>query len=123
LKRTADTTVVVKDTHTLVIGGLISDQISSGTSGVPCLADIPGLGWLFKSFQKSTTKTNLFIFITPHVIENPEEAERISGQRQIDMQKRQEGVMKEGAIKMYEEPVPEMPESETQDEAPKFRFD
>lgn len=118
LKRTAETTVVVKDTHTLVIGGLISDQISSGTSGVPCLADIPGLGWLFKSYQRTTAKTNLFIFITPHVIETPEEAEKISGQRQIDMQKRQEGV-----IKMYEKPEPGAPESEAQDGNPKFRFD
>jgi type II secretory pathway component GspD/PulD (secretin) len=60
----------------------------------------------------------LFIFITPHVIETPEEAEKISGQRQIDMQQMQEGV-----IKMYEKPEPGAPESEVQDGNPKFRFD
>ena len=100
LKRTADTTVVVKDTHTLVIGGLISDQISSGTAGVPCLSDIPGMGWLFKSFQQARNKTNLFIFITPHVLETPEEADRLS-------EERREGItqMQGGAIKLYERPV------------------
>jgi general secretion pathway protein D len=100
LKRTADTTVVVKDTHTLVIGGLISDQISGGTAGVPCLSDIPGMGWLFKSFQQARNKTNLFIFITPHVLESPEEADRLSKERR-------EGItqMQGGAIKLYDRPV------------------
>jgi len=107
LKRSADTTVVVKDTNTLVIGGLISDQIDTGTSGVPCLSNIPGLGWLFKSFSRAGNKTNLFIFLTPHVLESAEEADRLSDERRQGMTQ-----MQEGAIKLYDRPVPEGGESE-----------
>ncbi len=99
LKRTADTTVVVQDKHTVVIGGLVGDQISRGTSGVPCLGDIPGLGWLFKSYSRSQSKTNLFIFITPHVIESPAEAEKIQKEKMGHIERVEEGV-----IKMYEKP-------------------
>ena len=99
LKRTADTTVVVQDKHTVVIGGLVGDQISRGTSGVPCLGDIPGLGWLFKSYSRSQSKTNLFIFITPHVIESPAEAEKIQKEKMGHIERVEEGV-----IKMYKKP-------------------
>ena len=47
-KRSASTTVVVKDRETMVIGGLIRDNVTSSTSKVPFLGDIPILGWLFK---------------------------------------------------------------------------
>ncbi len=107
LKRTAETTVVVKDKYTLVIGGLVGDQISRGTSGVPCLSSIPGLGWFFKSYTRSRAKTNLFIFITPHVLETPEEAKKISDDRRSGIKKLQEGV-----IKMYKEPTPDMGDPE-----------
>ncbi|MBW2109370.1 MAG: type II secretion system secretin GspD [Deltaproteobacteria bacterium] len=99
LKRTADTTVVVKDSQTLVIGGLVGDQISRGTSGVPCLADIPGLGWLFKSVTRTRAKTNLFIFVTPHVLETPEEARKISDEKRKSMKRVEDGV-----IKLYHKP-------------------
>lgn len=99
LKRTADTTVVVKDSQTLVIGGLVGDQISRGTSGVPCLADIPGFGWLFKSVTRTRAKTNLFIFVTPHVLETPEEAQKVSEEKQKSMKRVEDGV-----IKLYNKP-------------------
>jgi len=47
-KRTIETTVIVKDTHTVVIGGLIDDSLSETEYKVPCLGDIPLLGYLFK---------------------------------------------------------------------------
>ncbi len=52
-KRSAKTSIVVKDKETVVIGGLIQDQDTDTDSKVPFLGDIPGLGWLFKS----TTQT------------------------------------------------------------------
>ena len=76
-KRTVETTVVVKDGHTVVIGGLIDDRFSQNDSKVPCLGDIPGLGWLFKTENRSREKTNLYFFLTPHVVENPAEAQSI----------------------------------------------
>lgn len=73
LKRTANTTVVVYNEETVVIGGIIGQDTSSGEYKVPILGDIPLLGWLFKSRGEYQDKTNLFIFITPHIVENPAE--------------------------------------------------
>ena len=101
LKRSADTTVVVRDRHTIVIGGLVGDQISRGTSGAPCLGNIPLLGWLFKSKSRNQTKTNLFVFLTPHIIENPGEAKKIYQEKMDNIETAEEGV-----IKMYQKPLP-----------------
>jgi len=72
---------VVKDRQTMVIGGLIRDNITSSTSKVPFLGDIPILGWLFKSKTTSVDKTNLMIFITPYIINNEEEAGDLARQK------------------------------------------
>lgn len=77
LKRTIDTTVLVKDKSTIVIGGLIDNQVSVSEWKVPFLGDIPLLGWLFKSEGKSTEKTNLYIFLTPVVVKSAEEAKTL----------------------------------------------
>ena len=73
-KRSASTTVVVKDRETMVIGGLIRDNVTSATMKVPLLGDIPILGWLFKYKTTKVEKTNLMIFITPYVIKSEAEA-------------------------------------------------
>jgi general secretion pathway protein D len=77
LKRTVDTTVIVRDNQTIVIGGLIDDTTTNNETQVPVLGDIPILGWLFRNTSETTVKTNLYIFITPRVIENPAEAESV----------------------------------------------
>ncbi len=69
-KRSATTTVVVRDRQTMVIGGLIRDKVNSTTSKVPLLGDIPILGWLFKYNTTTVQKVNLMIFITPYIIKN-----------------------------------------------------
>jgi general secretion pathway protein D len=71
--RTADTTVIVHNEETVVIGGMIGQDTTTGEYKVPLLGDIPVLGWLFKSQSNSQEKTNLYIFITPHIVENPAE--------------------------------------------------
>jgi general secretion pathway protein D len=77
-KRSASTTVVVKDRQTMVIGGLIRDNVTSSTSKVPWLGDIPLLGWLFKSKTTNVDKANLMIFITPYIIKGEDEAADIT---------------------------------------------
>jgi len=77
-KRSASTTVVVKDRQTMVIGGLIRDNLNTTTSKVPFLGDIPILGWLFKYKTTRMEKTNLMIFITPYIIKNEDEATEIT---------------------------------------------
>ncbi len=100
-KRMAQTTVIVRDANTVVIGGLIGDETSTTDYKVPCLGDIPLVGWLFKGTSKERQKTNLFIFLTPRIIENPAEARKIylDKKDQIDR-------IKEGVIKLHEKPKP-----------------
>jgi general secretion pathway protein D len=77
-KRSASTTVVVKDKQTMVIGGLIRDNVTSSTSKVPLLGDIPILGWLFKYKTTKVEKVNLMIFITPYIIKNESDSQEIT---------------------------------------------
>ncbi len=77
-KRAATTTVVVKDRETMVIGGLIRDNVTSSESKVPFLGDIPLLGWLFKNKTTSVDKVNLLIFITPYIIKSEDDAADIT---------------------------------------------
>jgi len=69
-KRSAKTSVVVKDKETVVIGGLIQDNEQETVSKVPFLGDIPLLGWLFKTKSKTRNKTNLMILLTPHIVKD-----------------------------------------------------
>lgn len=78
-KRSAKTSVLVKDKDTVVIGGLIQDQDTVTDNKVPFLGDIPYLGWLFKSTSKERTKTNLLIVLTPRIIRGAEELAEVSG--------------------------------------------
>jgi general secretion pathway protein D len=77
-KRSASTTVVIKDHETMVIGGLIRDNVTTAERKVPFLGDIPILGWLFKYRNTKVEKTNLMIFITPYIIKNEQDAAEIT---------------------------------------------
>lgn len=66
--RSASTTVVAKSGQTVVIGGLISDTSTQQRSTVPYLDNVPVLGNLFRSDKNSTSKINLLIFLTPHIV-------------------------------------------------------
>jgi general secretion pathway protein D len=94
LKRTVDTTVIIKDEQTIVIGGLIDDTTTGSENQVPALGDVPLLGWLFRNKSKDSVKTNLYIFITPRVIKNPEDAMRV-----YEGKKEHIDTIKEGSIK------------------------
>jgi len=71
LIRSANTVVVTPDAQTVVIGGLISDSKSSSESKIPFLGDIPFFGNLFKTSTKATQKTELLMFLTPHIVKAP----------------------------------------------------
>jgi len=63
------TNVIVHDGDTLVLGGLVQDQTISGEEKMPYLADIPVLGFLFRSKSKEVTQSSLLIFVTPEIID------------------------------------------------------
>ena len=98
LKRTVDTTVVVDDKNTVVIGGLIDDALSSTNYRVPCLGSIPVVGWLFRSVGKGKEETNLYIFLTPHVLEDAQEGNKIYEEKMFQMDR-----LEEGQIKLFNE--------------------
>src|SRR3989338_6904304 len=62
------TRVMVKDGETLVIAGLVKDQLTDTKKKIPFLGDIPIMGLLFQKSEKVSTKTDMMIFITPHII-------------------------------------------------------
>jgi len=100
-KRLAQTTVIVKDANTVVIGGLIGDETTNTQYKVPCLGDLPLMGWLFKGTSKKREKTNLFVFLTPRIIQNPAEAKKVYLDKKEQIER-----IREGAIKMYDKPDP-----------------
>jgi len=100
LKRTLDTTVIVQNGNTVVIGGLIDDAVSETEYKVPCLGDVPLFGWMFKSVSNSTEKTNLYVFLTPRVVKGPEEATDLYREKKDQIDR-----IEEGQIKMYEKNI------------------
>lgn len=77
--REARTQLLVKDGHTAVLGGLIEHQREYTASGIPLLKDIPLLGRLFRTSQASRRNTTeLFLFLTPHVIRTDEEMDDVT---------------------------------------------
>ena len=66
--RNANTTILVRDGETIVIGGLISDSLQDTISKIPVLGDIPILGWLFKKKTKTRVRNELLIFVTTRIL-------------------------------------------------------
>ena len=75
--REAATRATVRDGQTMVIGGLIGSSTEVSNSGVPFLKDIPLLGALFRRESRTTQRTELAIFVTPHVIRSDADAEAL----------------------------------------------
>jgi general secretion pathway protein D len=75
--REAETSAIVRDGQTIVIGGLIADTQDRFESGVPILKDIPLLGLVFKSTSNRNLRTELAIFVTPKVVYSDEDAARV----------------------------------------------
>ncbi|MCO4771713.1 MAG: type II secretion system secretin GspD [Deltaproteobacteria bacterium] len=76
-KRSAETHVSVRSNQTIVIGGLMQEVDTESESKVPILGDIPLIGALFRNKLKTKRKTNLLIFLTPHVIDGPEDLQEV----------------------------------------------
>src|SRR5437773_1792445 len=76
--REAETTVVVQDGETVVIGGIITDTIEHDRSGIPYLMDIPVLGWAFRVNSDTTQRMELLVLISPYVVRSREEAREVT---------------------------------------------
>jgi general secretion pathway protein D len=86
-KREAVTQILARDGQTVVIGGLIDRQTDRSRAGVPFLKDIPLLGFLFGTTRETTGNSELFLFLTPHIVANDEDADRMKDEieRNVDL--------------------------------------
>lgn len=101
----AETTVLVKDNTTLILGGLMKDTITEYDEKVPFLGDIPVLGKLFSTKGKSKEKTELVILLTPHIIEGDKSTEETNFYVKEWKEK-----TKEARVERPEEPKLEFPD-------------
>lgn len=90
--RTAKTVVLSRNNEIVAIGGLIDQRAEETGSKVPCLGNVPVLGWGFKNTQDTGTRTNLLIFLSPHILATPEDVraktdEKIEAARKLDVDK------------------------------------
>jgi general secretion pathway protein D len=79
--RTAKTSINLQAGETAVIGGLIETNLNRAKTQTPCVANLPAFGWLFKNTSDRDEKTNLMVFLTPHVVRNPDEANQLYRQK------------------------------------------
>jgi general secretion pathway protein D len=93
--RKAKTVVRIKDGQTVVIGGLIDSKDNRTNYRVPLLSRVPILGYLFRSKANTLDKKNLYIFLTPRIVANPEEAVNV-----YEEKKEHINTIQEGAIRM-----------------------
>jgi general secretion pathway protein D len=77
-RRETTTQLIVKNGQTIVISGILRTEDSDVIRKVPILGDIPLLGWLFKSKERTKTNTELLVFITPIVVDNTDESDVIN---------------------------------------------
>jgi len=80
-KRNIKTTVLVEDKETIVLGGLIDDDVQESVKKVPVLGDIPLLGRLFKTTSTSRTKRNLMVFLRPTIVRDSDDIRSISNRK------------------------------------------
>jgi len=76
--RSVETTLLIQDGHTVALGGLTDRERDVSQGGVPLLSSIPLLGGLFGRTSRQSTDTELYLFITPHVIRTDQEADSLS---------------------------------------------
>ena len=83
--REASTEVLVRDGQTIVIGGLRDLQRDRSQSGVPVLSGIPIVGGLFGTTRRSSTATELYLFLTPRILRTDEDAANVTSPRLPDI--------------------------------------
>lgn len=91
-KREAQTNVTMNSGSTVVIGGLIRDDKVTVEKKIPLVGDIPLVGELFKMRRDQLQKTNLLMFITPHVMGNQDDLDRITTAKKSEMKEATEGL-------------------------------
>jgi len=90
--------VVVKDGATGVIGGLIREDVSRTKNQFPILGDIPVIGWFFRSKSNTRAKQNLVVLVTPHIVKENVDLERVSAKALEDFHEASADILFEKGI-------------------------
>nr|WP_220099526.1 type II secretion system secretin GspD [Alteromonas lipotrueiana] len=108
-KRQIKTTVIVDDGGTIVLGGLIDEDVQESVSKVPLLGDIPIIGHLFKSTSISKRKRNLMVFLRPKIVRDGVTMNEISHRKYNYIRAQQIRHQQEGGSFLTDDEQPSMP--------------
>jgi type II secretory pathway component GspD/PulD (secretin) len=119
--REAQTSTVVRDRQTVVIGGLIGSERAEIRRGIPILKDIPLLGWLFRDTQRRGRRTELVIFMTPYLVGTDDDIDLLR-ERSIDRTRQRDLIRRELDRQRLDEPrAPEPARPGTEPPVPPHR--
>ncbi|WP_454667548.1 type II secretion system secretin GspD [Acinetobacter calcoaceticus] len=104
-KRAIKTAVLAEHGQTVVLGGLVSDDVEFNRQGIPGLSSIPYLGRLFRSDTRSNVKRNLLVFIHPTIVGDANDVRRLSQQRYSQLYSLQLAMDKNGNFAKLPEQV------------------
>lgn len=104
-KRSIKTTILADDAQTIVLGGLIQDDVKRSVSKVPLLGDIPLLGHLFRATSNSKVKRNLLVFLRPTLLKDSASTVALSQQHYDSIRSLQLGVSKSGKVSRLPENI------------------
>ena len=108
--RSVKTTVLAKSGATIVLGGLIAEEVSESVSKVPWLGDLPYIGWLFRSTISSTEKSNLMVFMRATILRDDESMDELSRHKYELIRDIQQAQRKNGINLMPNSDAPILPE-------------
>ncbi len=124
-KRSMETTTIAKDQQTLVVGGLVRDNLIVSERKVPLLGDIPFLGWLFRFQSKASEKLNLLVFLTPHLVRDENDMMDLNARKakELNVLQRENRIeeptrVKQDVLERLERPVQPLPPPAPADKAP-----
>jgi general secretion pathway protein D len=80
-----ETTTIAKDQQTIVIGGLVRDNLILNERKVPLLGDIPFLGWLFRFESRAIQKLNLLVFLTPTLVRDEIDVVELNARKSAEL--------------------------------------
>ncbi len=112
-KRSIQTAVLVDDGQTIVLGGLMQDNVNDNTSKIPGLGDLPGVGALFRSKARQGSKTDLLVFLRPVIVRDQASGDALSRTNYDHMLGLQRGSALGHSPGMPDLPPPVLPSLET----------
>lgn len=104
-KRALETNVLIDDGQIIVLGGLLEEVVDDSIVSVPLLGDIPVLGNLFKYQKRGRSKTNLMVFLRPHIVRNAQDSAGLTLDRYDYMRAAQAGLPVRAASWLVPDPT------------------